>query len=92
MRQDRYQLFLYSLTADAAEDDQVCPPSRLEIALGLLDWSKGFKVSSFSSKHRRSVVRVVESKGLIREFDSETIFYHLPKEKAELLPMDVLVE
>lgn len=85
-------MFLYSLTSDPPEDDKVSPPSRLEIALGLLDWSKGFKVSSYSAKHRRSVVRVVESKGLVKEFDSETIFYHLPKERAEFLPMDVLVE
>lgn len=81
--QDRYQLFLYSLIEDSASNDQ----TRLEIALGLLDWSNGFKVSSFSSKHRRSVLRVVESRRLEKEFDSQTIFYYLPRQKAEELPL-----
>lgn len=85
--QDRYQVLLYSLESSASTD----AVTRLEIALSLLDWSKGFKVSSFSSKHRQSVVRLVESRRLEREFDSETVFYHLPKERANDLPLIVLV-
>lgn len=78
-------MFLYSIT-----EDEECPGvTRLETALDLLDWSQGFKVSSFSSKHRRSVVRVVESRRLEREFDSETIFYHLPKEQAQDLILEM---
>lgn len=87
-------MFLYSLTTDATScgDDDEAAPTRLETALGLLDWTHGFKVSSFSPKHRRSVLRTVESKRLETEFDSECIFYHLPRDRVDSLPpLDLLV-
>lgn len=79
-------MFLYSLVEEDATSSEV---SRLETALGLLDWTNGYKVSSF--KHRTAVVRVVESKGLEREFDSETINYYLPRHEAAQLALNVLV-
>jgi ribosomal protein S18 acetylase RimI-like enzyme len=71
--QDRYQLFIYSLDKSA---------DRLERALCLLDWSKGFKVSSFLKRHRQAVVNVVKKKHLQQEYDSLTYLYYLPKDEA----------
>lgn len=55
---------------------------KLAKILNLLDWSKGFKVSTFRKKHRPAVVDTVNAKNLSREFDSETLLYYLPKEEA----------
>lgn len=72
--QDRYQLFLNSLN---------CSNDRLKRAMSLLDWSTGYKVSSFLERHRQAVLDVVDEKQLQKEYDSQTALYYLPKEKAE---------
>ena len=48
----------------------------------MLDWSKGFKVSSFLKRHRQAVLNVVEKKKLELEYDSLTYLYYLPKSEA----------
>lgn len=63
--------------------------SSLESALRLVDWSEGKRISDFSSKHRKSVVRVIDSFELRRPFDLDLIFFHLSKEDAMELPMNV---
>lgn len=55
---------------------------KLANILNLLDWSRGFKVSTFRKKHRSAVVDTVIAKNLSREFDSETLLYYMPKEEA----------
>ncbi|KAM7340993.1 uncharacterized protein ACRADG_001121 isoform 3-T5 [Cochliomyia hominivorax] len=74
---DRYQLFLGSLNKDNCEN--------LKEALMSLDWSKGFKVSSFLECHRPAVVSTVESKKLHLEYDSLTLMYYMPNSEAKLL-------
>lgn len=71
--QDRYQLFLNSLS-DSND--------KLARILDMLDWSRGFKVSTFRKKHRSAVVDTLNAKNLNREFDSETLVYYMPKENA----------
>lgn len=55
---------------------------RLTTALSLLDWSNGYKVSSFSSKHRPAIDWIIENKNLEPEFDSLTYLYYFPKKSA----------
>lgn len=70
---DRYQLFLNTLNVSN---------ERLRIALSLLDWSAGYKVSSFLERHRAAVVDVVNSQQLKKEYDSLTLVYHMPHDEA----------
>ncbi|XP_058818039.1 uncharacterized protein LOC131681315 [Topomyia yanbarensis] len=78
---DRYQLFLYTLAPSSSDV--------LERAMHLLDWSRGFKVSSFLARHRNAVINVVEAKGLRKEYDSCTYLYYMPKEESAKLTSDV---
>lgn len=55
---------------------------KLARILDLLDWSRGFKVSTFRKKHRSAVVDIINSKNLSRDFDSETLVYYIAKEDA----------
>lgn len=55
---------------------------KLAKILDMLDWSRGFKASTFRDKHRSAVVDTVTAKNLSREFDSETLLYYMPKEDA----------
>lgn len=71
---DRYQLFLNSLNPSN---------EKLVTALNLLDWTNGYKVSSFLQRHRPAVLDVVESKKLEKEYDSLTVLYYLPRADAE---------
>lgn len=69
--QDRYQIFLNSLS----ESNE-----KLTKILDLLDWSRGFKISTFREKQRSAVVDTIDARNLSREFDSETLVYYKPKE------------
>lgn len=71
---DRYQLFIYTLNKSL---------DRLKTALSLLDWSNGYKVSSFASKHHPAIEWIVETKNLKLEYDSLTYLYYFPKEDAK---------
>lgn len=77
---DRYQLFLYTLAANI---------SVLERALHLLDWSRGFKVSSFLARHRNAVINVIDAKGLRKEYDSCTYLYYMAREDSAKLEVNV---
>lgn len=74
MRQDRYQLFIYTL--DLSNE-------KLRRALSLIDWSTGIKVSSFLKRHRSAVLDVVQEKKLKLEYDSHTFLYLLSKEEVK---------
>lgn len=74
---DRYQLFLGSLNKNNCQN--------LTIILNSLDWSRGFKVSSFLECYRPSVLSVVQSKTLNLEYDSLTVRYYLPNAEAKLM-------
>ncbi|XP_050078276.1 uncharacterized protein LOC126565171 [Anopheles maculipalpis] len=77
---DRYQLFVYSKE----------PSNRsLTKALHLLDWSKGLKVSSLLSRHRKPVIDVIDAKNLQKEYDSETFVYYMPKSDCDALQLSV---
>lgn len=67
-------MFIYTL-------EKTC--HKLKRALLLLDWSKGYKISSFLQRHRSAVLEVVDSKKLEREYDSLTYLYFLPKDEAK---------
>lgn len=67
-------MFIYTLSESL---------DRLTVALSLLDWSNGYKVSSFSYKHRPAIEYIVENKKLEKEFDSLTYLYYFPKENAK---------
>lgn len=58
---------------------------RLERILSLLDWTKGFKVSSYMAKHRQSLLQALAPKQLEREFDSKTYLYYYSKDDADKL-------
>lgn len=47
-----------------------------------LDWSRGFKVSTFRKKHRSAVAETIAAKQLTCEFDSETYLYHMLSDEA----------
>ncbi|XP_065357228.1 uncharacterized protein LOC135951498 [Calliphora vicina] len=74
---DRYQLFVGSLNKDNC--------ANLRELLMDLDWSKGFKVSSFLECFRPAVLSTVESKNLNLEYDSLTLMYYLSNAEAKLL-------
>lgn len=73
-------MFLYTLAVGS---------DVLERALHLLDWSQGFKVSSFLARHRNAVINVVDSKGLRKEYDSCTYLYYMPKEESAKLTVNL---
>ncbi|XP_063701906.1 uncharacterized protein LOC134831981 [Culicoides brevitarsis] len=77
---DRYQLFVYTLSSNN---------DRLTDLLRLLDWSKGFKVSSFREKFRPAVLTVVDELNLEREYDSDTFLYFLPRDEAKNLEISL---
>lgn len=54
----------------------------------LLDWSKGFKVSSFLERFRPAVLEIVKELELKLEYDSETLLYYLPKKEAEKIKIE----
>lgn len=56
---------------------------RLTALLRLLDWTKGFKVSSCRKKFRTAVVTVIDELQLEREYDKERLLYFLSREKAQ---------
>lgn len=62
--------------------------NRLTIALSLLDWTYGFKISSFMERYRPAVLKVIEEKSLKKEYDSLTISYYLPKTEAKKLKIE----
>lgn len=70
-------MFLNSLNTDSIE--------KLSRALALLDWSHGLKVSSFLDRHRPAVLRVVDSKQLTNEYDSNTALYYMSRTEAAAL-------
>ncbi|XP_055838916.1 uncharacterized protein LOC129906945 [Episyrphus balteatus] len=77
---DRYQLFLNTLNPSN---------ERLRIALSLLDWSGGYKVSSFLERHRPAVLDVVDTQlHLQKEYDSLTLVYHMPRDEAIQMEID----
>lgn len=57
--------------------------------LRLLDWSKGFIVSSFRKKFKSVVLRVINELKLEIEYDSETFVHVLSKEKALKFTIDI---
>lgn len=65
----RYQLFIYSLNDNNLE--------KLEKILKYLNWSNGFKVSSFLERFHPIVHRVVAIKKLSIEYDSLTLLYYM---------------
>uniref|UniRef100_A0A1A9WXN2 N-acetyltransferase domain-containing protein n=1 Tax=Glossina brevipalpis TaxID=37001 RepID=A0A1A9WXN2_9MUSC len=75
---DRYQLFVGSLRLEERNEN-------LSKALQLLDWSCGLKVSSVLECHRHSVLEVVNKKQLKLEYDSLTLMYFMPCDKARNL-------
>lgn len=82
MFQDRYQLFVNTLSK---------LNNRLTTLLSLLDWTYGFKVSTFLAKHRSAVLDVVDSKKLNKEFDSLTSIYYLPRSEATKLDIQLVI-
>ncbi|XP_075154032.1 uncharacterized protein LOC142227389 [Haematobia irritans] len=75
---DRYQLFCGSLNTTKS-----CV--KLTNALNELDWSTGFKVSSFRECHRPAVLSVVQNKKLECEYDSLTLMYYMARDTAKQL-------
>jgi hypothetical protein len=71
--QDRYRLFLYTLDESN---------KKLKRILNLLDWSKGFDVSSVCSRHLPVVLQILEKKRLPVEKSFMLNFHYLPKEEA----------
>lgn len=77
---DRYQLFVNTLNKSL---------DRLTQAISLLDWTHGFKVSSFLERHRPAVINVIDSKNLKREYDSKTLLYFMPRNEASQLETEL---
>lgn len=71
--QHRYQLFANTLDASLV---------RLERMLHLLDWSRGYKVSTLLDRFRPAVQTVIDTHQYSLEFDSRTFLYYLPQEMA----------
>lgn len=73
--QDRYQLFLNTLNKNSTE--------RLKKVLSLLDWTRGYQISTFLARHHSAVIDVLDEKHLYRETeDTLTSLYFLPRSKA----------
>lgn len=73
--QDRYRLFMYTL------DDT---NKKLKRILNLLDWSKGFDVSSVCQRHLPAILQIIEKKRLPVVHSFMLNFHYLPKEEALL--------
>lgn len=71
--QDRYRLFMYTLDESN---------KKLKRALNLLDWSKGFDVSSVCQRHLPAVLQIIEQKSLPVTRSFMLNFHYLPKEEA----------
>ncbi|XP_043065384.1 uncharacterized protein LOC122320870 [Drosophila ficusphila] len=72
----RYQLFFSNLSKQKTE---------LELALKLLDWSKGFKVSAIHETHHYIYKDLVAELNLQMDREMSTIMYSLTCEEAEKL-------
>lgn len=72
--QDRYRLFLYTL------DDSLKSLKRI---LNILDWSKGFDVSSVCERHLPALLDIFERKKLPIHHSFMLNFHYLPKEDAK---------
>lgn len=55
---------------------------KLKRILNLLDWTKGFDISSVCKRHLPAVLQIIEKKGLPIEKSFVTNFHYLPKEEA----------
>lgn len=55
---------------------------KLKRILNLLDWSKGFDVSSVCQRHLPAILQVIEKKRLPVEKSFMLNFHYLPKEEA----------
>ncbi|KAH8413095.1 hypothetical protein KR009_007915 [Drosophila setifemur] len=75
----RYQLFFSNLSGNK---------SNLELALRLLDWSGGFKVSAIQEKHHFIYKELVKELNLIMDREMNTIMYRMPFEEAQKLEID----
>lgn len=74
--QDRYQLFINSLSEDN---------DRLTLGVQLLNWNNGLKISTIRQRHRPPIDHIIKSKSLTTEFDSITRLYYLSRHKAQKL-------
>ncbi|XP_017029390.1 uncharacterized protein [Drosophila kikkawai] len=72
----RYQLFFSNLSRQE---------SHLKLALSLLDWSEGFKVSAIHEMHHRIYKELVAELSLTMDREMNTIMYILSCEKAQKL-------
>jgi hypothetical protein len=57
---------------------------KLKRILNLLDWSKGFDVSSVCQRHLPAVLQIIEKKRLPVVHSFMLNFHYLPKEEALL--------
>lgn len=55
---------------------------KLKRILNLLDWSKGFDVSSVCQRHVQTVYQIIEKKNLPVDHSFTLNFHYLPKEDA----------
>jgi hypothetical protein len=55
---------------------------KLKRTLNLLDWSKGFDVSSVCKRHLPALLQLFEMKNVEIEKQFVTNFHYLPKEEA----------
>lgn len=61
---------------------------RLTVLLSLLDWTQGFKVSTFLKRHRSAVIDVVQAKQLTCEYDSRTLLYYIARENTQQIQIE----
>lgn len=54
-------------------------------ALGLLDWSRGFKVSAIHETHHGIYKSLLAERQLRMDREMKTIMYHMPFSKAQML-------
>ncbi|EDW03370.1 uncharacterized protein LOC6562001 [Drosophila grimshawi] len=71
---DRYQLFVGCLGECL---------NLLELALNLLDWSKGLLCSTIPDRYMSTVFKVVQQKGLTVDYHHRSHLYHLPAKHAQ---------
>lgn len=59
---------------------------RLKVALSLLDWTRGYQVSTFLAKYHDIVTEVLDANNMFRETeDTLTSVYFLPRSIAKQL-------
>lgn len=59
---------------------------RLRVALSLLDWTRGYQISTFLAKYHDIVLEVLDANKMFRETENTlTAVYFLPRSKAKLL-------